>query len=607
MLLFLSIVEFAVVAFLIVTIERMFSRTAEPDDAERRLFSDGGEWAPALAIGAIVGAINYVTPKLGNNFAGVAIVLMIIMLALSAGLMYWFHLGGSNAKEVIAMSLLALLFYWTTKSTAAMAVTVCKAKFWRLFINVLPEVVFSGSVGFFIVDALFFNYKKSDKKKTSLRVIAWILMVCVTLSVIGLLAPCFFNSGLGLDGTSEISQATTTEVGGIAGWFKKYFTGEGSCAPKETAEKTVKEPVRLKKRDWYAFYNLAMQNDDDPSNDYNFGWNCYNESWTAEDYDKEFRNRIRIDPALGAADMAWLDAKVGTRYIGVFYDECNGAWDKAINAAKEGFMAKNPDELYYPTIEGFFAYLDSAAKVEVRKYSDIKNQMYMNPFTPSGVPDVITMNTSDHKGWFLVYTFKIKNRKVEVAYRIECGFQPCNVTKVMKIDPSPHPTVTPKPTATPKPTPTNTPAPTATPKPTPTPTNTPAPTPTNTPTPTKDPTVGTSPDPGDDPGPGEPTSVGVGGGQSSAEEPGSSDTMTQGEYHEAMDELGQESGGDPSTPTTTSPPGGTTHDSSEDGTGHGGVDDPTSTHGSSYRPPDGGGPQPISSDPPAGEWGGPPD
>ena len=195
---------------------------------------------------------------------------------------------------------------------------------------------------------------------------------------------------------------------------------------------------------WYGFYNLSLQDDDDPDNDFNFGWNPYEESKTVGVYDADFRERLEVDPAFAAAVMAWTDYWCKTRFIGRFYDEVQEQWDAAINAAKDGFIEDR--ELYNRTVATFEAFLDTA-DLELRyAKGGISDQMYQNPYTVSGVPDVIVMKTDNHDGHFLIYTFTIKGQKVEVGYRIECGYQPTNVEKTMKITPQDKP-VPPTPTA----------------------------------------------------------------------------------------------------------------------------------------------------------------
>ncbi|MDO5480311.1 MAG: hypothetical protein Q4F58_01375, partial [Candidatus Saccharibacteria bacterium] len=221
----------------------------------------------------------------------------------------------------------------------------------------------------------------------------------------------------------------------------------------EPAEES--EPIQEPESPWH-FYNRDLQDDDDPDNDFNFGPNpipeVIAEAGFANElaqgasldeimkkidpklFDKNLRYRMVEDPALGAADMAWHDALTGTRYLGVFYDECESKWDAAINKAKEDWIGCSAD--YSETLEFFFEFLSKAEKVELR-YVDKKldDQMYMNPETVDYIPDVIVMETDEHTGWYLVYVYKIKDKKVEVMYRIDCGYQPTNVAKVMKITP----------------------------------------------------------------------------------------------------------------------------------------------------------------------------
>ena len=364
------------------------------------------------------------------------------------------------------------------------------------------------------------------------------------------------------------------------------------------------EPEPEPKPLWH-FFNLDLQGDGEKGNEYNFGCepDC---EMSPEAMDIAFRNRLKQDPPLGAADMASFDAKLGTRYLGVFYDECDEEWDRAINKAKTDWVNGDPEE-YYKTLDSWFDFLDSAVSVEIREQKDIVDQMYMNPFTIDGVPDVIVMETDDHTGHFLVYTFKIKNtKKVEVAYRIECGFQPCNVAETMKIKPQKRsgggggggiqpitggggkPTINgggPKPTSTPTPEPT----PTSTPKPTPTPTPTP------TSTPKKDSTQGSTIIPNDNSGSGENTNNPANPNHSTKEPPNSSITQTPQETQQAIQQIEEANkdagGGD--TPSTPPPTADTTVDS-----GAAEASEPTETTEKVEE---------VKDDSPGDSWDGPPE
>ena len=371
-----------------------------------------------------------------------------------------------------------------------------------------------------------------------------------------------------------------------------------------TTMAAVQATTEAEEEDWYFFLNTVLLEDKDESNDFNFGKNPYNKEWKAADYNRDFRERLALDPALLAGDSAWLDAIVGTRYLGTFYEECKGEWASTINTAKRAFM--EDQLLYYKTLDAFFLFLDSAESVELKQGLDMDDQMYMNPFTVDGVPDLIVMETRDHEGWFLVYTFVIKGQKFEVAYRIDCGYQPTNVEEVMDIKPQPEPErpaptpTTPVPTTpaptTPAPTttvPPTTPAPTTVPPTTPAPTTTvppttpaptttvppttPAPTtvPPTTPVPTepstepqytKDPSKGMNPTeeekvrPNDDKGPGpntNQTDPAADQSKSAADTPtNSSSYSSYEEYKKQMEEKkktneSQKTGKDNNTPTPT--------------------------------------------------------
>ena len=229
-----------------------------------------------------------------------------------------------------------------------------------------------------------------------------------------------------------------------------------------------REPIVVENA-WFDFYNLSIQEDGKGENDFDFGPKPAGE--TASEIAKEHRERLRIDPALGAADIAWADALLGTRYLGEFYESCKHDWAKTINAAKERFMEDH--EAYDEVLDAFMK-MQAKAKVYMQDGEIMEDQMYMNPYTIDGYPDVIVLKTPNHKGKFLVYEYTIKGTGVvKVAYRIDCGFQPTDVQKVMNITPATEAPEkkpdTPKPPTSGEITPVpKAPTPTPSPKPTPT-------------------------------------------------------------------------------------------------------------------------------------------
>ena len=235
-------------------------------------------------------------------------------------------------------------------------------------------------------------------------------------------------------------------------------------APKEAEE--VVEP--------YHFFNLDLQDDEDKENDFNFGYDRYAAAEAAfkssdseeKDQDKfiynwlnaDFKESIQDDPALAAADMAYADAVLGTRFMSFFYDEAKENWAEAINQAKEAFM-EDP-ELWKEYTDKFIKFLDEQAELKLLEVKECTDQMYMTPYSLiENVPDVIVMKTAQNKGHYLAYVIKIKGNTFVLRYRAECGYQPTNVANLMDIeptekgDPGVDPKPTPKPTPKPKPTP----------------------------------------------------------------------------------------------------------------------------------------------------------
>lgn len=308
---------------------------------------------------------------------------------------------------------------------------------------------------------------------------------------------------------------------------------------------------------WVHWHNADLQGGDG-SDDFNFGPNPYlpEEAKSGEYYDKIFRERVKKDTSLAAADMAWLDACVGTRYLGVFYEEAQRNWATTMNDAKLKFAGDQ--DTFYSSVDAFFRYLNAAKKVEIRECHGVTDQMYMNPFTPDGIPDIIVVSSDDQSGHELVYTFEIKGQLYEVAYRIECGFQPTNVSKIMEITPeADFPSVPEDPGKG-----GNTPQPDPDPKPDPDPQPDPDPKPDPDPDPPydKDPEKApkTNTEPNDVPGPGPSTNNGAGSNTSSADQPTNSTSDSYQEYKEEVADLAetnqnQSTGSEPSVPSTPAP------------------------------------------------------
>lgn len=510
----------------------------------------------SFAIGAIVVlaiAFAQSTPKLAWISA------LMVMLTMCYLLHRWLLTGTKLAQFLIFAAVELLMMFWLSATIQPMMGT-SSFELWRRVPFFVTELILVGAA----IHTMYGIYDKTKEKK-------YVFGIAIV-------------AGLFIFSLIRRTPATFAAIGksfGAAATSAVRAVDDATTVKAEETATTVAAPAAEAK--WYSFGNTTLQSDKDPDNDFNFGPNPIEKGLTAKDYDEIFRQVLRKDPARGAADMAWFDAMMGTRYLGEFYDSCKGDWAKTINKAKETW--KKDQASYDKTLDAFFKYLNKGiAGVETRT-SGLVDQMYMNPYTVDGVPDVIVMKTLNHEGTFLVYTFKIKGvtttngangaaKTIAVAYRIDCGFQPVNVEKVMNIKPSPTPVnpnptptpkPTPKPTSGPKPTPTPTPGPKPTPTPTPgpTPTPTPAPTPTPTPVPTptpkptKDPTQSNNSGNNSNSGTGRDTNTGIGGNKSSEEsEISSTDRKAYEEAQQHIreaDAADQREAGDSTAPSTIAP------------------------------------------------------
>ncbi len=348
-------------------------------------------WIIAALTALIVGASNFVVTTFAVMWLNWTI--FVIMLGILIAVLAWWLRDADSWQELVVFLPLPLIIYFVFKHIGVtLAGGIASGLLMSIVAIVIPILVLIIGLGVPIAVLLW------RQRSGICRIIAIILAILLAIGSVTTVA-------LGVDWPSKgDDNSGYTGVEGENGWH---------------------------------FYNLDLQSDSDEDNDFNFGPNPYDEDFTAADYDNDFRGRLAKDPALGAADIAWLDANVGTRFLGEFYESCKGDWAKTINAAKTEWI-ENPSA-YYKTLAAFFGYLNKAEVSIAAKGNNITDQMYMNPYTTDAIPDVIVMKTKQQDGPFLVYTFTIKGNTFEVEYRIPCGYQPTNVKIVMGITPQSKP------------------------------------------------------------------------------------------------------------------------------------------------------------------------
>ena len=107
-----------------------------------------------LILGISVGAINFLAPKVP---AWVALLLLVIMLSLQAFLVFYWRINGSNAKEILVISLMDGLISLTATACAVRIWDLTNIKWLGTIIGSLPLMVAVISVGYFIADAIQFH------------------------------------------------------------------------------------------------------------------------------------------------------------------------------------------------------------------------------------------------------------------------------------------------------------------------------------------------------------------------------------------------------------------------------------------------------------------
>ena len=452
---------------------------------------DGFVWTRAGILGFVVWVCSYFLWK--TNSVAFAWITLAAMIGSSVYLGQWWAEDGSTIPE--SLCFVALEGIFLVVSMAAFGVIASAAKT-AIGIALLKACIIGGFFGalcFFACNALRYNgnrvlddpsatEEKRVRAKNLLKLsnLLWIVVILVIAAILIAGISQVTDAMPSATGGQDGQAVTTVEKPGFwemafGGFAKnpevKSLTPADTPAPTATADNTaeatskpsdsaevvnessdnttavatetngasttdsgVKAPEEVQVVEtapWYGFYNTELQKDQDPANDYNFGMKFPGKN--AEQYYANLKERMAIDPALGAAIMGWHDVNFASNLLTGFYDESGGDWTHALNRAKVYFALHQRE--YYEALDAVFASLDSC-KRELRTVKNVKDMMFMDPYTVNGVPDIIFLEVDDAaKKEILVFIKAIKGENKEAAVCVECGYQPCNTAKAMKATP----------------------------------------------------------------------------------------------------------------------------------------------------------------------------
>ena len=593
--------------------------------------------AESIVVGTALGIFNYAIPK---TPWGVSLVAMIFAISAMIYVAYLWLKEGSSLKEFVCYAVIVLLIYGVGNVAAQVVATQVTG--WIAGVILwLPAAVMATVIVFAIGNAVSFYGKSSGNKslaQVGKLVVAAGIIVAAIMVVYGGANVTRNATGAGEAmaapaattqiQTTEKTTTTTTvvpeadealsfnagvvEAAGLTAWQYRHdgvldnetkkddydFSNDpldtiltrrasnGELSVKDLANKSEKQ-----------LYGLLVGED-------------------ADDILEVIEDWYALDPAGIAGMAAWYDANMHTDILGEFFTDCKNEsttadWMTIIESAASAW-ADDP-ELFYAARDNFYAHLEHADEIIVQYVkSGINDQMYMDGLTIGERPKVIVMESANHDGYFVTFKYVIKETKtVEVSYRINCGFQPCNVAKVLGVKAKKNP---------------------------------------NKPTPVpqavgggggsssgssggggggsgsgggggggikkKNPTDGIDTLPNDDPGPGPKTIDPSDPSHSTEDLPTNSNHESLDDYKDDMSELKdindhQKEGGDSNTPSTSASSSDTKVDSNADsGTGNGGIDHPTETSSGATTSDSGNGgstgsSSSVSDDKAGDEWEGP--
>lgn len=440
------IINALVVMFLVLT-ARSFLKE-ECDDEKKSLKDRFLNWLKKSPSGHIADSFKHVTTSdffvtvivglltggafyfvLNYGLVAKIVVLLVGLVAMSL-LVVWWIVEGSDFKEMLPfIGLLAMNVGLV--ATAAVGIAGATGEPWRSVLQILPWLSGIVALAFILYNYFSFHCTTMDSEDGVIklhRIGAWATLAgAIVLALVLIVVTVVSASSANSTSNTASSYAGTGDTG------TGDDTGDTGTGD-DTGEKSGMKEIQY--LDCVHFRNSDLQNDSDKSNDYNLGYDHWEPGRSVDYYVSDRKtaysgeNGEKIDTLLLAEMLLNYDKYLKQDNAkDLLYICTDGKALKALGTVNAVSQALSTNQ---ELLDKAIALVDSTqvkAKSRIEKLK-IQDQVYVQPDSLLGRPKLVVYKSDVKEDWCLIDTFEIKGKKIEIAYRIRCGYQTCNVAKV---------------------------------------------------------------------------------------------------------------------------------------------------------------------------------
>lgn len=412
---------------------------AKAGDGES-FFKNRRAWIGAATCAGAVGLSMIFRPLLAPGWLGVlfSLLFMAIDVAVFVYLCYVFHRyheEDGEWKQIIPLAVVFIAMSFVTAVTmATMADAMNAHSYFRTLFGLIPWFLLVGSIGYVAIDSLYGRAEEAEDAENDDEAEAWTTRGRIGIGIVSFILAMILIFGAivgpwaSLTDLFKSNKKSTTDNNLQA----QASATEAAATNAEKSWLTYQEVTQ--KYPWLTWNNFVLQSDGDPDNNANFGPDRHHEGWTATDYFQDMKSFDESDVMILVAHVAAVDAARDTRMVGDYYDGNDHDWARTMNALVVKCLNDKVDFMHFSEV-----YLNmlrnEVRSVRVVHMDDINDQMYITPYTYSGVPEIVASETHQ-SGDVLIVTFKRKGGEendTSVGFRIDCCYQPVGVIDTMKL------------------------------------------------------------------------------------------------------------------------------------------------------------------------------